>query len=363
MLPVPPAIFRAEYARIHTFGDSMAWFVKSNGKEKTRVGAYLKQFHFYNLDDHTWVGAKVAEIIDQIRKFFRDWSTVSITKTVLPAGTFVHYTNVVPPTVKRDGKGEDEYFSPKCSMIEGPGRPRPVFLDSDIALIFVTHNDVCKDDNGRKEMSDWTHELTTKWAEVIDLALCFPRAAIICGGPASTMGWSDHRYAAYTSACIGQCHEAGVFAFDGKEYFQRMEMGADEWHWASTDANREIFAEMYRDLTYALSLMVLPQTWKEDQVRQGFHFLGADPNTYDPVSDDPVTVDRQGDVTMGEPEPAEETEADRLLAEEVAGDMESETDSAGLALTGVPITGVDSSAPSTSRAPESGGPCPPRRGS
>jgi hypothetical protein len=112
-----------------------------------------------------------------------------------------------------------------------------VFVDSDVALIFVTHNDVCSNNNGCKEMINWTDELTAKWAELIDHALLFPRAAIICGGPASTMGWTDYRYGAYTQACIAQCLAAGVFAFDGGEYFDRMEMGWDDWHWASTNEN------------------------------------------------------------------------------------------------------------------------------
>jgi hypothetical protein len=298
----------------------MVWLVKNNGKDKTRLGAYLKTHHFYNMTDHTRVGAKVAQIKDQIRWFFSNWTPEEITGTKVPAGMYHHYTNVVPPTREYRGTDEDEHFSPKRAMIEDAGRPRPVFMDSDIALIFVTHNDVCHNVDGRKEMSNWTQDLTYQWGELIELALLFPRAAIICGGPASVMGWSDHRYSAYTTACIGQCLEAGVFAFDGKEYFQRMEMGTDEWHWASTDENREIFAEMYRDLVYALSLMVLPQPWKDEQVRKGFHFLGADPNPYDPVVGEAVCVDRQGDVTMGEPEPAEETEADRQLADEMVRD-------------------------------------------
>jgi hypothetical protein len=33
------------------------------------------------------------------------------------------------------------------------------------------------------------------------------------------MGWTDYRYGEYTTACIGQCLAAGVFAFDGGEYF------------------------------------------------------------------------------------------------------------------------------------------------
>jgi hypothetical protein len=94
MMPVPPAVVRAEYARIHTFGDSMAWFIRSNGKDYTRAGAYLKQFCFYNLDDHTKRGVGVAQIIAQIRDFFKNWSADDLTKTVVPKGMHQHDTNV-----------------------------------------------------------------------------------------------------------------------------------------------------------------------------------------------------------------------------------------------------------------------------
>jgi hypothetical protein len=192
MLPPPPAVVRAEYARIHTFGDSMAWFIKSDGCGYTRVGAYLKSFHFYNLDDHTRRGAKVADIIKQVRDFFEVWKPADITGTVVPKGSAGHYTNVVPPQDKKDGEGDDEYYSPNRSLVETSGRPRPVFLDADVAIIFVTHNDVCfKTDTGGKRMIDWPPALTLQWEELIKLALCFPRACIVCGGPASAMGWDD----------------------------------------------------------------------------------------------------------------------------------------------------------------------------
>jgi hypothetical protein len=161
---------------------------------------------------------------------------------------------------------------------------------------------------------------------------------------------------------------AGLFAFDGREYFTRMEMGCDGWHWASTDDNRAIFAELYRDLVYGMSLMVIPQVWIDDQLRKGFHILAACPNAYDPADDKPVAVKRQEDVTMGEPEEREETEADRRLAEEVAeGEEEisepedeghafmagqSSEDDEGLALRGEPITGVDALAPSVRHVPK-----------
>ena len=132
----------------------------------------------------------------------------------------------------------------------------------DVAFIFVTHNGVCHNATAGKEMSDWTPELDLKWAQLINHAMLFPHGAIICGGPASVMGWSDYRYDRYAEACVAQCLAAGVFAFDGKEYFSKMEMSWDDWHWASTDENRAVFTSMFREVTYMLSLTVLPQPWK-----------------------------------------------------------------------------------------------------
>jgi hypothetical protein len=197
------------------------------------LGAYLKTFHVYNLNDRSSVGAKVEDVKNQIRTFFLTWKDSDITETVVPKGKRGGHTNVVPPFGSLQGTSrymEDEYISPWRHIVEGGPRPRPVFLDSDVALVFITHNDVCHNVNGAKEMSDWTEELTDSWDDVISHAKLFPRAAIICGGPASTMGWSDFRYAKYTNACIGRCLAEGVFAFDGGEYFRRMEMGWDDWH-------------------------------------------------------------------------------------------------------------------------------------
>ena len=139
----------------------------------------------------------------------------------------------------------DEFYAPIRNLIEncgGPGtdgRPRPVFMDSDAAFIFVTHNDVCHNTTAGKEMSNWTADLDLKWVQLINHALLFPRAAIICGGPASVMGWSDYRYDKFTEGCIAMSLAAGVFAFDGKEYFSRMEMSHDGWHWSSTEESHD----------------------------------------------------------------------------------------------------------------------------
>ena len=43
-------------------------------------------------------------------------------------------------------------------------------------------------------MSNWTEELDRMWAALINHALLFSCAAIIIGGQASVMEWSDHHY-------------------------------------------------------------------------------------------------------------------------------------------------------------------------
>jgi hypothetical protein len=132
--PPPPAVLRAEYARIHVFGDSMTHFLrggKSGGY--TRVAAYLSSFHFHNLTDHSSRGAKVKDISMQMRKFFGIWEPKDLEGTKAPAAMAGHFTNKVPPADKRDGEGQDEYYSPSRSQIDRLGRPRPVFLDSDVA--------------------------------------------------------------------------------------------------------------------------------------------------------------------------------------------------------------------------------------
>ena len=172
--------------------------------------------------------------------------------------------------------GSANIFAPTRDLIHQQGRPgtggrpRPVFMDADVAFIFVTHTDICHVGAGNsKEMTDWTATLERQWERLINHALLFPRAVIICGGPASTMGWSDYRYKQYTDECIALSNESGVLAFDCRDYFEKMEMGYDGWHWASTDENRAIFVSMIREVAYMLSLTVLPQPWKVQQVSHG----------------------------------------------------------------------------------------------
>ena len=82
-------------------------------------------------------------ITEQIRDFFLNWTEADIIKTVVPAKTAPHHTNQAPPLralQKTDMFMFDEFFAPTRRLVEfcgGPGtegRPRPVFLDSDVAL-------------------------------------------------------------------------------------------------------------------------------------------------------------------------------------------------------------------------------------
>ena len=101
----------------------------------------------------------MAGIIEQIRDFFLVWKPSDIVDTTVPAGgSHVAYTNMVPSLVMPADAKYGEYFAPTRDLIHqqgGPGtdgRPRPVFLDADVAFVFVTHNDVC--DRGRRQQGD-----------------------------------------------------------------------------------------------------------------------------------------------------------------------------------------------------------------
>jgi hypothetical protein len=96
---------------------------------------------------------------------------------------------------------------------------------------------------------------------------------------------------------------------------------------------------MFKDIVYMLSLTVLPQTWKREQTQHGYHFLMAAPSPYDPVMDEVVGLEPQGDLTMGEPEEFEPDDDVIMAQAEVLEDFEedSEADSEGLAFTGEPI--------------------------
>ena len=123
VMPPPPPIVRAEYGRVHLFGDSMLWLVNKTGVKKA-VSATLKNFLFWNMTDRSRVGAKVADITEQIRDFFLDWRPADITGTVVPKGTQVHHTNVVPPLVQHaDQFMFDEYHAPTHELIH-MWRPR-----------------------------------------------------------------------------------------------------------------------------------------------------------------------------------------------------------------------------------------------
>jgi len=98
---------------------------------------------------------------------------------------------VVPPYEPYPNARFGEFISLMRSLVEvyesdvegsAPtgARPRPVFMDSDVAFFFVTHNDVCrKGAGGSKEMSNWTVKLEGQWQELVQHATLFPRAAII----------------------------------------------------------------------------------------------------------------------------------------------------------------------------------------
>ena len=218
----------------------MTSFYNTNKDEYRPVCKYLKQFCFWNLNDRSRRGAKVLDITEQVQTFFRDWSPQDLMGTVVPKlGCPVSWVNRVPRQEELPNARTGEFMSVCRTLIQdyesdaegaapaGP-RPRPVFMDSDVAFFFVTHNDVCHKTQGNgKEMSDWTIELEGQWQELIRHAALFPRAAIIVGGPADTMGWSDYRYKTYTDRCIEMAYDWGLFACDGREYFEKMEMSSD----------------------------------------------------------------------------------------------------------------------------------------
>ena len=156
--------------------------------------------------------------------------------------------------------------------------------------------------------------------------IVFPRSAIIIGGPASVMDWSDHRYSEFCKHCVDMCCSAGVFAFDGGEYFGRMEMIDDGWRWASTDENRSIFVSMIREVEYMLSLTVLPQPWKVQQEASGKTFLMVEPSAQDNFEDE-VDIPPMDDAPMGLPEGWDPDGADTIMAEEeVIADFDVETE-------------------------------------
>ena len=84
-IPHPPYIVRAEYGRIHVFGDSMTAFLNTTKGEYKPVCKYLKQFCFWNLNDRSRRGAMVLDITEQVRTCFRDWTPQDFTETVVPA--------------------------------------------------------------------------------------------------------------------------------------------------------------------------------------------------------------------------------------------------------------------------------------
>ena len=148
-------------------------------------------------------------------------------------------------------------------------------------------------------MSDWSEELDLKWSVLINHALLFPRSAIILGGPASIMHWSDHRYSQFNKRCIDMCFDAGVFAFDGGEYFGRIEKSFDGRHWASLDENREVLIELVKEVLYLLlSITSMPEPWKIQQEHQGFAFLMVAPTSFDDFEGE-VTIPPQEEASMG----------------------------------------------------------------
>ena len=66
------------------------------------------------------------------------------------------------------------------------------------------------------------------------------------------MGWTDYRYSQYTETCIAMSLASGAFAFDGREYFDKMEMSYDGWHWASTDKQGSLYEHDQRSDIHAL---------------------------------------------------------------------------------------------------------------
>ena len=78
-------------------------------------------------------------------------------------------------------------------------------------------------------------------------------------------------------------------------------MSNDGWHWASTDDNMAVFTSMTREVTYMLSLTVLPQPWKIQQEASGKTFLMVEPSVHDSFNDE-IAAPPMDDVTMGLPE-------------------------------------------------------------
>ena len=158
----PPYIVRAEYGRIHVFGDSMKSFYNTNKDEGRPVCKYLKQFCFWNLNDRSRRGAKVLDITNQVQTFFHEWSAQDLTGTVVPKkGCPVPWVNEVPRQEELPNARTGEFMSVCRTLIQdyesdaegaapaGP-RPRPVFMDSDVAFFFVTQRRVPQDTGQRQ---------------------------------------------------------------------------------------------------------------------------------------------------------------------------------------------------------------------
>ena len=132
---------------------------------------------------------------------------------------------------------------------------RPTHDAKDVAMLILSGTELLNDRTWK--FRGWPEGLAADIQDAVYILGRFPRAVFVT----VDMSRGDPEIVAALDELRSQFSARGVLAIDGSDIAPLLDRGHDNYHWANTDANREVFARKLTEWASFAQYAQAPKTW------------------------------------------------------------------------------------------------------